>query len=94
VVEAKAAVEQPGGEAGSAVDRGQGLAQRGGERRAGAAAEARAAIELKKPAIVPEKASRRDEPVDSAPVATVPVQATPAEDISGEGAADPVISNQ
>jgi lipoprotein-anchoring transpeptidase ErfK/SrfK len=50
-----------------------------------AAAEARAAIELKKPVIVTDRPSRKDEPVDATPVATVPPQAAPAEDISGEG---------
>jgi hypothetical protein len=51
-----------------------------------AAAEARATIEVKKPLIVPEAVSRKDEPVDTTPVAAVPPKpTTPVEDISGDG---------
>jgi len=50
-----------------------------------AAVEARAMIEVKKPVFLPERASRKDEPVDTTPVATVPPAATPAEDIAGDG---------
>jgi lipoprotein-anchoring transpeptidase ErfK/SrfK len=52
-----------------------------------AAAEARAAIEVKKPVVVmaPDKPSRKDEPVDGAPPAPAPAAAAPAEDVSGQG---------
>jgi lipoprotein-anchoring transpeptidase ErfK/SrfK len=49
-----------------------------------AAAEARAAIEVKKAVVVvtPDKPARKDEPVESAPA---PAAAAPAEDVSGQG---------
>jgi len=50
-----------------------------------AAAAARAMIELKKPLVLPETVTRKDEPVDTTPVATVPLDAGPGEDVSGEG---------
>jgi lipoprotein-anchoring transpeptidase ErfK/SrfK len=52
-----------------------------------AVAQARAAIEVKKPVVVvvPDRPSRKDEPVDSAPVAPAPAAAAPAEDVSGQG---------
>ena len=51
-----------------------------------AAAAARAMIELKKPIVLPETVTRKDEPVDTTPVATVPPKAaTPGDDVSGEG---------
>jgi lipoprotein-anchoring transpeptidase ErfK/SrfK len=50
-----------------------------------AAAEAKAAIEVKKPLVVPDKPSRKDEPVDTAPVAAAPPPAAPAADTSGDG---------
>jgi lipoprotein-anchoring transpeptidase ErfK/SrfK len=50
-----------------------------------AVAEAKAAIEVKKPVVlvVPDKPSRKDEPVESAPV--TPAAAAPVEDVSGQG---------
>jgi len=50
-----------------------------------ATAAARAMIELKRPIVVPETVSRKDEPVDTTPVATVPLKPPPGEDVSGEG---------
>jgi len=49
-----------------------------------AAAEARAMIEVKKPLIPPEAVARKDEPVDTTPVATVPLKPASEEDLSGD----------